>query len=471
MTTPAPDVAVIGGGIAGLTTAHDLHRRGIPFLLLEGSGRCGGVVRTERAGGFLMEAGPDTLLAQKPEALQLCRELSLAQRLVPTNTEQRTVFVLQGRKLHRLPDGMVLGVPTRLGPLARTRLFTWRGKLRMALDVVLPRGAANRDESIASFFRRRLGREALERLGAPFLAGIHAGDAERLSIRATFPRLADMEARHGSLIRALVAARPRGEVPPPMFYSLQGGLSELVEALLARLPSDRLRLGASVVALAREGGAYVAHVGGSEAVRARAVVVALPAPRAAPLIAPLDAEAGALLAAIPFASTAVVYHGYRRRAVAHPLDGYGLIVPEGEGLRTSACTFFSTKFPGRAPDDHVLLRGFLGGVRDPGILADDDDALADRVNRELAPILGLSGPPVLSRVFRWPSATPQMEVGHLDRAAALDRRFAGVPGLFVTGAGLRGTGIPDTVADARRTAAAVLDYAVGNNIRPVRSFP
>lgn len=456
LTSATPVVAVIGGGIAGLTAAYDLHRRQIPVRLLEAGDRWGGSIRTERDRGFVMEGGADTLLAQKPDALQLCRELGLGDRLQPTNPEQRTVFVLHRGKLHALPDGMVLGVPTRLLPLARTSLFTWPGKLRMALDLVLPRGGAGGDESIASFFRRRLGTEALDRLGAPLLAGIHSGDAERLSLRATFPRLADMEARHRSLIRAFVAARPPGDGPPaPTFYSLRAGLCELVEALVARLPPDAVRLGAAATALAREADGYAIHLGGGEVVRARAVVVALPAPRAAALLAPLDAGAAALLGGIPFASTAVVYHAYRRQDVAHPLDGYGLIVPEGEGLRTAACTFFSTKFPDRAPDGHVLLRAFVGGMRDPDALAEDDAPLAERVRSEMAAVLGLSGPPVLTRVFRWPSGTPQMEVGHQDRLSALERRLASWPGLTLTGAGLRGTGIPDTITDARRAAAAL----------------
>jgi oxygen-dependent protoporphyrinogen oxidase len=428
-------VAVIGGGIAGLAAAYDLHARGVSVGLFEASARWGGVIRTERADGFLMEAGPDALLAQKAEALHLCRELGLAERLVPTNPEQRTVYVLGGGTLHRLPEGMVLGIPTRLGALARSRLFSWPGKLRMAADLVLPRRRSSQDESIASFFRRRLGRQALRRLGAPFLAGIHAGDAERLSIRATFPRLVEMEQRHGSLIRALVAARrAEAAAATPPFYSLSGGLSELVDALVARLPAARLRTCAAVRAIEHNGRAY------------------------------LDAEAGALLAAIPFVSTAVVCLGYRRRDVHHPLDGYGLVVPESERLRTTACGFSSTKFPGRAPDGHVLLRGFVGGARDPDVLAQDDDWLQEQVHREMSPVLGLSAAPVLSRVFRWDAATPQMQMGHLDRLVVLERRLAGCPGLFVTGAGVRGTGIPDTISDARRTARDAADYVRGNGM-------
>jgi oxygen-dependent protoporphyrinogen oxidase len=465
LSSTGPDVAVVGGGIAGLAAAHDLHRRGLGFVLLEAGGRWGGVVRTEREAGFLLEGGPDALLAQKPEGARLCGELGLLGRLVPTNPETRAVFVWQGGRLHRLPPGLVLGVPTRLRALAATSLFTWRGKARMAADLVLPRRRSGGDESIASFFRRRLGKEALRRLGAPLLAGIHAGDAERLSMRATFPRLVEMEERHRSLIRALAAggAAPGAPAPPP-FFSLAGGLSDLVDALVAGLPAGALRLQAPVRSLRRQGSRYVLEVEGHAAVRAAAVILAVPAPAAAALVSALDAEAASLLSGIPFVSTAVVCLGFRRADVRHPLDGYGLVVADDEGLRTTACGFFSTKFPGRAPAGHVLLRAFLGSARDPGVLALSDEELRDTVLREIGPALGLTGPVVLDRAFRWPAGTPQMHVGHSDRVLALERRLAGWPGLFLTGAGLRGTGIPDTLADARRTAERVFDFARRNNV-------
>ena len=453
-------IAVVGGGIAGLVAALELSSRGVPFVLLEAGPRFGGVIRSERVDGFLLEAGPDTLLAQKPEALRLCREVGLEGRLIPTNLDERALFVVHGRRLHRLPDGMVLGVPTRLGPLARSDLFTWPGKLRMACDLMIPPRRARDDESIASFFRRRLGAEALERLGGPFLAGIHAGDPERLSIQATFPRLVELEQRHGGLIRGLLATRPPGaSPPPPMFYSLRDGLGELVEALVARLRPDRLRTRAGVRGLVRRDQGFTLRLDSGEDVRASTVVLAVPAPRAAELVGTLDEEAGRRLREIRFASSAAVYLGYRREHVTHPLDGYGLIVTEQEGLGTSACSFFSTKFPGRAPEGHVLLRGFLAESRDVRALAADDGELIERVQRELAPLLGLTAAPVLARVYRWPHATPQMEVGHLGRVAAIERRLASLAGLVLIGAGLRATGIPDTIADARRMTAAALSEA------------
>jgi len=447
------DVAVIGGGIAGLSAARALHERGVTFVLLEAAARWGGVIRTERAGGFLLEAGPDTMLAAKPDGAQLCRDLGLGDRIVPTDPRRATVFVVRRGRLHRLPEGMVLGIPTRMGPLLRSGLFSWRGKLRMALEPWLPARRGMDDESIAAFIARRLGREAVEVVGEPLLAGIHAGDAARLSLRATFPRLFEIGSRPESLVRGMrAAARAQGEAGAAGFVSLAGGLGEMVDALVAGLPASALMTQTAARALRRQADVFVLEAEGGP-IAARAVILALPPPRAAPLVHALSAGAARILGAIRFASTATVLLGYRREDVAHPLDGYGLLVLHGEGLRTTALSFSSTKLPGRAPEGHVLLRGFVGGVHDPGVVALDDAALAGTVAREMRPLLGIAGEPVVSRVYRWPEATPQMEVGHLGRVAEVDRELALVPGLFLAGAGLRAIGIPDVIADATKAAA------------------
>jgi protoporphyrinogen/coproporphyrinogen III oxidase len=270
----------------------------------------------------------------------------------------------------------------------------------------------------------------------------------------------DLERRHGSLIRGLWSTpRPApGKTQGSAFYSLSDGLQELVDALVARLPRERLRGLSPVRSIAKDAAGFSLEVDGVGALHARAVVIAAPGPTAAPLVAPLDSGVAAGLAAIPFVSSATVQLGYRRGDVANPLAGYGMVVPRTEGLRTNALSFFSTKFPGRAPEGHVLLRAFLGGARDPGVLELDDDALVDTVRSEMAPVLGLRGEPVLTRVCRWPLGTPQMEVGHQDRIAALEARLTGVAGLFLTGAGLRATGIPDVVADATRTGMAAAAF-------------
>jgi oxygen-dependent protoporphyrinogen oxidase len=456
-----PEVAIVGGGIAGLAAAHVLARRGVAFRLFEAAPTFGGVIRSEQCDGFLMEGGPDAILAQKPEGLALCRELGLTDRLIPTNPHQRAVFVLHKGHLHPLPEGMMLAVPTRVLPVLTSRLFSWPGKLRMGLDLVLPARRQTGDESIASFLRRRFGQEVVSRLGEPLLAGIHSGDPERLSIEATFPRFVDLERRHGSLIRGLWST-PRAETPgaPPAsaFLSLEGGLGELVAALVARLPAESLRAGSPVRSVVKAAAGFTLEVEGLGPVAARAVIVAAPAPKAASLVAPLDAVLASALAEIPFASSATVLLGYRRDDVGSPLAGYGMVIPKTEGLRTTALSFFSTKFPGRAPEGSVLLRGFVGGTRDPRVLDLADDALVSMVADEMRSVLGLRGRPFMTRVYRWPQGTPQLEVGHMSRVAALEARAALVPGLFLTGAGLRVTGIPDVVGDARRTAEQAAEF-------------
>lgn len=449
-------VVVVGGGVAGLTAAHALARRGVPVVVLEASGRWGGVVQTVREDGLVLETGPDAILSTKPDGMALLSALGLADRIVPTNPEQRTVYVVRRGALRPMPEGMVLGVPTRALPVLRSGLFSWPGKLRLLAEPLVRSRSPLPDESIADFARRRLGREAWERLADPLLGGIHAGDTERLSVRATFPRLVELEARHGSLVRGFrAAAAPPAERAPSAFVSLAGGLSELVDALVRALPADALRANARVSAIARAGDGWRVSTADG-AVEARAVVVALPAPRAHPLLRPLDEALAAELASIRFVSTAIVLLAFDRSAVAHPLDGYGLLIPRAEGKRVTACGFFSTKFPGRAPAGTVTLRAFLGSSHDPAVLDLDDAALASLAVEELTPLLGLRGAPRHVRVCRWPESTPQMEVGHDARVRRVEERLATLPGLFLTGAGLRVTGLPDTIADATAAADRVL---------------
>jgi protoporphyrinogen/coproporphyrinogen III oxidase len=334
--------------------------------------------------------------------------------------------------------------------------------MRMALDVLLPGRAGDEDESIASLLRRRFGSEAVDRLGEPLMAGIHAGDPEQLSMAATFPRFVELERRHGSLIRGMWASRPRGPAAArPAFYSLREGLGEIVETLARRLPEGTVEVGVRVADLKRTMGDFALTLEDGSTITAGSVILAVPAYAAAPLLSALAPGAGQILETIPFASTATVALGYRREDVAHALDGYGLLVPRSERLRSSACTFVSSKFAGRAPEGRVLLRAFLGGAHDPEVLRLQDSELAALARRELAPILGLRGSPVLERVYRWPRSTPQMTVGHLQRMARLDALVSGVPGLFLTGAGLHGAGLPDAIADGGRAALAASAYVEG----------
>jgi oxygen-dependent protoporphyrinogen oxidase len=449
------DVAIVGGGVAGLTTAYRLARAGVDFQLLESTNHWGGLIRTEHAGGFVLDAGPDTLLAHRPEAIALCTELGLGSRLVPASSTPHPTRVVHRGRLHSLPEGMLLGVPARFAPLARTSLFSWTGKVRMALEVMAPRRRDGADESIASFFRRRLGQEALERIGDPLLAGIHAGDAERLSLRSTFPTLLEMEARHGSLIRAMWAASREPGPRRAMFFTLPGGLGELVDALVARLPPASLQGGVHIQSIERGHGFRLHRTDGRRIV-ARRLVLATPLWETSRLLAMAAPAAADALGSMRFASSATVFLGYRRTDVEHPLDGHGLVIPRGEGLRTRACTFSSSKYPGRAPEGCVLLKGYLGGLRGPEAMGLDDTVLTSAFEEEMRPLLGLQGSPLLSRVYRWPGASPQMEVGHDARRQALEQALAATPDVRVIGAGLRGSGVPNSVADGGRAAEQII---------------
>ncbi len=452
-------IAIIGGGISGLSAAFALQKRGIAYTLVEAERFLGGVIRTERRDGFLLEGGPDSMLAQKPEGLALARELGLGDRLLPTNPEHRNVYILHGGRLHPLPDGMMLAVPTKVGPFLRSPLFSWPGKLRMGLDLVRPGRPGNGDESIATFLRRRFGQQAVDRLGEPLLAGIHSGDPERLSMLATFPRFRKLEQEHGSLVRGMWKTkrplRRPGETPPAAFYSLRGGLRELVDALALRIPREAIWTRLAVRSVTRDDEGYTLALDRGELLHAERVIVAAPGPRIAPALEPAAPAAARALAAIPFASTATVLLGFRREDVSHLLEGYGLVIAGSERLRTTALSFVSTKFPFRAPEGHVLLRGFLGGARDGAVLGLGDQELIETVRQEMKGTLGLRGEPVMTRVFRWPFGTPQLEVGHLERMAAVEASLP--PGLFLCGAGVRSTGIPDSIADGTRAALAAAE--------------
>ncbi len=443
------EVAVVGGGISGLSAAYELHGRGIPFTLFERARRLGGVIRTDHVDGFTIDGGPDSLLVQKPAAIALCHELGLGDRLVST-LPPRTAFVLRDGRLHPLPEASILGIPTRLWPLAKTSLLSAAGKLQMALELTRPPRTAGDedDESVASFFGRRFGKEAVDYIAEPLLAGIHAGDVTRLSMRALFPRLTDAERRAGSVIRAFRSLRTRPD-PDGLFRSLPGGLGELLAALVDRLPSDAIRSGVGVSRLQGNGPHRIDLTTG-ESVTARHVVMAVPAYVTAELIRELDPELATLCDSIPYTSTATVALGYPRTAVRHELRGTGFVVPRIEGSWSlMAGSWVTSKWPQRAPDELVLLRGFLGGARDPSALDRTDAGIVADAHRDFSTLFGISNEPVVKRVYRWPRLSPQHEVGHLGLVKEIDTRLERLPQLQLIGAGLRAVGLPDCVAHGR----------------------
>jgi oxygen-dependent protoporphyrinogen oxidase len=446
------DVVVVGGGISGLSAARDLHRSGCRVRLLEQSDRCGGVIVTERTDGFVIDAGPDTLLGHKPSALALCRELGLEHSLTPP-LAPRTTFIVRRGALRPLPETSAFGFPSDWRSLVTTRAFSWAGKVRMAAEPLMP-AAPRDDESIASFVGRRFGREAVTYLAEPLLAGLHKGDAARLSMHALFPTFVQAERTHGSVVRSWRRHQGRGGGTGSM--ALTSGMATLVDALRDSLPGHVVHSGARVQAVERAGeeGFTTMPVEGTP-VRSRAVVLAVPPPVVHAITIRLHPGLARLCGEIRCASSVSVALGYHREAVPRSLRGWGVVVPAHAGLRTSTISWVSSKWPGRVPPGFVLLRASLGGPRHADAANEPEAALVAQAHADMQQLLGVTRAPTLARVYRWPSAIPQFEVGHLDRLAAIEHCLKATPGLFVTAAGFRGVGLPDCIADARRTAADV----------------
>ncbi|HJR61625.1 MAG TPA: protoporphyrinogen oxidase [Vicinamibacterales bacterium] len=443
-------VAIVGGGIAGLAAAYELATRGIPFALFEASDRLGGLVRTEHADGFTIEAGADSMLAQKRAGLDLCAELGLTPRLIAPK-DPRTAFVLHRGRLHALPSPSMFGIPATWRQIASYALLPVVARARLAIEPFVPVRTDRADEAVAAFFRRRFGAATVGLLAQPLLGGIHAGDVEALSLPALFPRLAEAE-RSGRTVLRWVRQTARAGEAGGAFRSLSSGMGELVESIRRRLPAGAVHCGSAVTSLARHGSGWELTTAGGRGQFA-AVILACPAHAAAGILAPIDPRAAEICAQVRYVSTVSIALGWPRDAISHPLHGSGFVVARASNaVRITACTWVSSKWDGRAPAGRALLRAYAGGAHDPAAVDMSDEELIDLAAGELSAILSISGPPALARVYRWRDAGAQHEVGHLARMQELDERLARHRGLFVTGSGFRSIGIPDCVADARAVA-------------------
>jgi oxygen-dependent protoporphyrinogen oxidase len=452
-TFSALQVAIIGGGIAGLAAAYELAARGIPFVLLEASERLGGLVRTDRVDGCTIDAGADSMLATKPAAIELCEELGLGPQLM-TQTPPRTAFVYARGSLHPLPSPSVFGIPTTPEGLAAYTLLppSARDELESRQRGAVPAGPGG-DESVADFFARHFGPDTVGLIAEPLLGGIHAGDIARLSIDAVAPAFAT-RVRAGQLF---APTTPSARTDDGMFKALRGGMGALVSAIEGRLPTGSIRRSSGARTLARSGHGWRVGCDGAS-VDARSVVLACPAYAAAGLLHPIDAPLADLCAGVPYASTVSVALVWPRADVPHPLAGSGFVVARRHSdLRITACTWVSSKWQDRAGPGAVLLRAFLGGIADPHAVALSDGELIDVAVRDLRAVLDISAPPRTARVYRWIRAGAQHNVGHVARVADIEARLARHPGLFAAGSGFTSIGVPDCVADGRAVARRASD--------------
>jgi oxygen-dependent protoporphyrinogen oxidase len=448
-------IVVIGAGITGLAAAYELTQRGVPFVVLEASPRAGGLILTEHVDGFTIDGGPDSVLVQKPGAIQLCNELGLGSRMIATRAP-RTAFVLKDGHLFPLPSPSVLGIPTTWTGLAGFDLLPPAARARLALEPTMRRAETDNDESVASFFRRRFGEATVDLIAQPLVGGIHSGDVESLSMRSLFPRLVDAEARHGSVLNAFRQSRTNAS--EGLFRSLPAGMGELVTAIERRMPARSIRLRTPATAIAGAEGRWRVSAG-EETFAASAVILTTPSYVTAELLAPLDTQAAQLCRETRYVSTASVVLAWPRVSVSHPLAGSGFVVARSHSeLRITACTWVSSKWTGRAPEGSTLFRAFLGGVHDTAAATLQDEALTGIAVSDLSAVLGISDAPTLARIYRWPNASAQYNVGHLTRVAALEARLSAYPGLLLAGSGFKSIGIPDCVTDGRAAAARAVRF-------------
>ena len=458
-------IVIIGGGISGLAAAHRLIElskttpQQIQLTLLEASSRLGGTIATTNRDDFLVERGPDSFISEKPEALALAKRLGLESHLIQTNETQRRSFIVRDGRLRPVPEGFQLLAPSRIWPFLTSDIFSLAGKARMAADLFLPRKIANgvSDESLASFVRRRLGSEALERMAQPMVGGIYTADPETLSLRATLPRFLDMEREHRSLILAMLRQGQSQKTGTSgarysLFLSFDRGMQVLVDELAKVIGKCHLKTKAE--RLKRDGSTWTVETDKGEEILADAVCLAVPAFIAASLLNDVNPELARKLNKITYASTATINFGYRREAIKHPLDGFGFVVPFIEKRSLIACTFSNIKFSRRAPKGHVLLRAFAGGALQPEIFALGEAEMVKRVEADLRELLGISEAPLFTEVAKWARSMPQYEVGHLDRVNEIENLL--LPGLTLAGNAYRGAGIPDCIRSGEKAAEAII---------------
>ena len=462
-------VVVIGGGISGLAAAEELLRSDsrVRVTLIDAAATLGGMIGTERHDGYVIETGPDVLLAAKPAGIEFCARVGVGDRLQGTAPAGRA-FVRRGTRLDRLPSGLSGLVPAETGPLLGSRLLRWSGKVRALAEPLVPRRRDGAEESVEAFVTRRLGREMYEWLVEPLLSGIFAGDGSRLSINAAFPQLKAWETQYGSLVRG---ARRRKPAPGSAFVSLPGGLAELVDATVATLCASgrtAIRSGTLVRSVGAAYGAQpVVVLDAGERLTADAVIVAASPAATAGLIHDEAPEAARLLTGMPASSVAIVTLGYDSASIRRPLDATGYVVPRADPGPVLACTWSSAKFPGRAPAGKALLRVFFGGGGREAAARQADDWLLAEARHEIETVLGASGDPELVRVVRWTDAMPQYTLGHRARVEAVREQVSRRPWLALAGNAYEGVGIPDCIRSGQRAARRVLDARTSGATEPI----
>jgi len=480
-------VIIIGGGAAGLGAAFKVKRAAqeghdVGFTLVEKDSRLGGKIASERvadewdgaAGAeFIIDGGPDCFLTSKPAVHRVAKAAGIFDDELPSDESRKKTLILSRGNLYEMPDGVMMFAPTKFVPFATTGLFSWPGKIRMGMDLFVPKkklvdGELN-DETLEHFIVRRMGRECLDRLAEPLVGGVHASDPTQMSLAATFPNLLEMEQKHGSMLKGFLATRkmveemkkkypPKpGDKPKTFFTSFLGGMQELTESMADSAGRESIRTGAAVRSIDKEGESWTVTLVDGSTLSGDAVIIATESWAAEPLVRSVDSQIADALAQIPSSTSATVSLGFHADQIGIDMNAFGVLCPQVEKRALMAATYSSTKWPGRAPEGKVLMRGFVGGPQNQAIMDNSDEDLVAIVVREMREILGIKGEPLFSRVYRWHLGMPQYTMGHLGRVETIEQRSSELPGLALAGGSYRGVGIPNCIESGERAVSKVVN--------------
>jgi protoporphyrinogen/coproporphyrinogen III oxidase len=454
-------VAIVGSGISGLTCAVALQEKGIDFTVFEKESDPGGKLKTEKRDGFILEAGPDSFLPEKYWSVDLIRKIGLTDQMLCSNDEHKGTYIYSGGRLHRLPEGVMLMVPTMITPLLKSSLISLPGKLRMGMELFIPRNKERIDESLAQFVTRRLGQECLEKIAEPLVAGIHTSNPDNMSVLAIFPRFVDMEQKYGSLIRGMIQAMKNAPAKDPLapqmtyFMSLKEGMYQLTEGCIAAIGRNRIETGAELLKVSHKAHGYELLFKDGRALLFDEVVLSTPAYTSKELLHDLDSGLARSLGSIEWSSTATISLAFKKADVRKATPGFGFIVPKVEGRRLNAATWSSIKWSFRAPDEYLLVRSFVGGGHHEELVFSSDAQVTEIVLDELKALAGIDAQPVLTKITRWPMAMPKYTVGHLGRISTIAEHLSKHSGLHLIGCSYRGIGIGDCVKSGFDAAAEI----------------
>jgi oxygen-dependent protoporphyrinogen oxidase len=463
------EVIIVGGGITGLAAAYELEKRNINYLLIEKGNQLGGVIKTERKGDFIFEGGPDCFVSFKPWVEELARELEIEDELICTQEENKGIFVYSKGKLHLLPDGLTELVPKDIKQFLFTPLISVRGKLRMALEVLIPPQKNKEDETLASFVKRRFGKELLDKIAEPLIAGIHASDPETMSLESTFPSFLEMEREFGSVTWGMLRKRremkrAKREKPPSVqppkktfFMSFKKGMQEIVEALEKKIPAHKIILRKEVTGLIKENNFYLINLKSGESFKAKNIILTTPAYSSAKIVKEIDKELSQKLNEIPYAPSITIPVAFKKNEFAHPLKGFGVVVPKSEGRRVMAISWISSKWPYRVPEGYVMLRVFMGGSEGEKFITFSKEEILKIALEEIKIILGTSAEPFDYEIFRFEKSMPQYTLGHKQKIGFIESRLKKLhPSLIITGGAFHGVGIGDCIREGRKAARKIL---------------